>query len=83
MFGKKRPEWGEIMKNRTGKKNPMYGRGGRNHPNSKAVTRDLGCGIQVRYVSVSEAAKAFGKHEKTIYRWIRSGKNGLQFAEAA
>lgn len=63
-----------------GTRNPMYGRTGAAHPNSRMV-RDTDSGIV--YESVQIAAVALGYKMKTLYNWLsghRQNPTTLEFA---
>ncbi len=67
--GDKLPDWWKkrIADAKFGERNPMYGKTGANHPNSrKVVDRATGA----TYDSVQLAADALGLKMKTLYNWL-------------
>lgn len=80
--GDKLPKsWREnIGKTKLGEKNPMYGKVGANHHNSRKV-RDAVTGAE--YGSVKIAAEATGFAMKTLYNWLsghRKNPTTMEFA---
>lgn len=67
--GKTLPDWwrGRIAAGKIGALNPMYGKTGAAHPNSRKV-RDRASGAI--YDSVQIAADAMGFKMKTLYNWL-------------
>jgi hypothetical protein len=80
--GKKLSEdWkNSIRVTKIGELNPMFGRTGEKHPNSKKVI-DINTGIV--YNSITEAAEVNGLKMKTLYNFLsghRQNKTTLKFA---
>ena len=80
--GKKLPDWwkDKIRDTKYGEQNPMFGRTGEKHPNSKKVI-DISTGVI--YNSVKEAAESNGIKMKTLYNFLsghRPNKTTLKFA---
>lgn len=80
--GKKLPDWwkARIAATKVGELNPMYGKTGAKHPNSRKV-RDIETGSI--YDSVLIAADAKGYKMKTLYNWLsghRPNPTSLEFA---
>ena len=80
--GDKLPEsWkANLAASKIGEKNPMYGKTGADHPNSRKV-RDTETGVL--YDSVLIAANATGYKMKTLYNWLsghRKNPTTLEFA---
>ena len=62
-----------------GSRNPMYGKKGFKHPNSKAVVNTMSGNL---YESVSQAAEECGYKMKTLYNWLsghRKNPTDLRF----
>lgn len=80
--GDKLPEsWkASIAAAKVGEKNPMYGKTGADHPNSRQVRDTV---TEVMYDSVLLAANAKGYKMKTLYNWLsghRKNPTTLEFA---
>jgi hypothetical protein len=80
--GDKLPEsWrNNIAAKKVGKLNPMYGKTGAAHPNSRKVKDNQSGDI---YDSVKIAAEALGFKMKTLYNWLsghRPNPTSLEFA---
>jgi hypothetical protein len=81
-LGDKLPEWWRerIAATKIGDKNPMFGKTGARHPQSRAV---VDCATGVTYPSVSAAADATGTKMKSLYNMLsghRSNSTSLRFA---
>lgn len=82
LSGKKLPDWWKqkIAATKVRALNPMYGKTGADHPNSRKV-RDVANGNM--YDSVQIAADATGQKMKTLYNWLsghRKNPTTLEFA---
>lgn len=73
-------QWREnIRKTKLGKDNPMFGRTGKDHPNTRRVFDVKSCKV---YESVSDAADQCGLKMKTLYNWLsghRRNPTNLRF----
>lgn len=74
--GKKLPDsWRRnIAKGKIGKKNPMYGKNGAEHPMSKSVQNTETGAV---YGSIAEAARAEGLNAKTLYQYLDGTRRNL------
>jgi hypothetical protein len=80
--GKKLPDWwkDKIAATKVGTLNPMHGKTGAAHPNSRKVRCTVTGAL---YDSVLIAAEAQGHKMKTLYNWLsghRSNPTSLEFA---
>jgi hypothetical protein len=80
--GKKLPNWWKdrIAEAKLGDKNPMHGKTGLDHPNTRMV---IHAGYGYVFASVQDAADFFGMKMKTLYNQLsghRPNKLNLEFA---
>lgn len=80
--GKKLPDWWKqrIAATKVGKLNPMHGKHGAEHPQSRAI---VNAGYGLVFESVTEAAEFYGMKMKTLYNQLtghRPNKLNLEFA---
>ncbi|MFH2034583.1 MAG: hypothetical protein ABIJ26_07810 [Candidatus Margulisiibacteriota bacterium] len=79
--GDRLPQWwrNRIAASKYGAMNPMYGRTGKDHPNTRRVINVKTNGV---YESVTQAADANGYKMKTLYNWLtghRKNPTDLRF----